>query len=236
MASLQTKNYPPIDSSPPEVGEIYSVPCVRGFSFFRRVFGQKLTAENYHELMLARFDAITQLPISCWTLERHEIEYSVFENEIWFPVIGEYHTDPEFGFPHLHLGIDWRFLTRVQIFVMLHGDLGKTKAVPDLKNITPKDVQRGTLLAGVNVLACKGELAKIEHRPKHCRRDQPILYFSRETARKLGPAIRQKRMANRTCPHQGTDLRSCPVRYDGTIQCPNHGLWWDLETGAFVEK
>lgn len=44
----------------------------------------------------------------------------------------------------------------------------------------------------------------------------------------------QRLKAGLVCPHRGTCLKSMPV-VNGVVQCPAHGLHWNVETGALVK-
>jgi len=51
---------------------------------------------------------------------------------------------------------------------------------------------------------------------------------------KLFERLKGARMRNFVCPHQGTNLKSCRIR-NKSIQCPNHGLIWSVETGNLIK-
>lgn len=47
--------------------------------------------------------------------------------------------------------------------------------------------------------------------------------------------FKDRRMENFICPHKGTDLRNCKVK-NNAVQCPAHGLTWDVHTGELVNR
>lgn len=38
------------------------------------------------------------------------------------------------------------------------------------------------------------------------------------------------------CPHRGADLSHCPPDEHGVVECPMHGVKWNIHTGQMVRS
>lgn len=135
---------------------------------------------------------------------------NVLTADLWLPIIGTRHTDPDIGMPLEHLHYDFRFISpkyRVKIGLVNHSEQ---------QTIVP--IHYGECDQGM--------------RPRRCWQSHAVRFTApKNLEHEFGP----RKMTCAVCPHQGTPLHTvAPV--DGKITCPAHGLIWDVVTGKLVRK
>lgn len=139
--------------------------------------------------------------------------------DVWWPVIGPPHGDPDLGVGPEHFHFDLRFLTDRFITRWSGHDLPHTLA---------------------RVQPCAGA-GSTELRRRRCAR--PVLP---EFPRVPGVGSDKRAFENlerrhardvlcRVCPHRGMRAADMPI-VDGVRVCHGHGLGWDVATGALVKR
>lgn len=141
-----------------------------------------------------------------------------YEKYDYVPILNPSHEDSELiGSATYHRHYDIRFLSSKQIRI-----------------IQPGYALHAVFGAIIWEHHAKGEP---EMRPLKCKRAMPLYPHARarwypklEAAykdAKLSPCLR--------CPHKGIDLTTMPVR-EGKVECPGHGLRFDINTGELVPR
>lgn len=149
----------------------------------------------------------------------------------WVPIIGPLHKDDgpiQFPFEHWH--VDWRFVTErmyKRVSNRTHyGDMGIFHHVACLYERSGNDSEDKTRSFFV------GDV--VERRIK-CRR--PFRPYPHALAlrwlKPLQDDCAAMKMTNMTCPHRGLPLDGCE-RDGDVVQCPGHGLRWNVKTGELV--
>lgn len=146
------------------------------------------------------------------------------------------HTDKEIiGFPAEHYHLDLRFFPTDR---WRHADRWHHR--------TPETLIAGTPLHGERIEGWREDAvhapidAPVVWRRQLCKRKMPIVrwpYAERPIPHWRG-ALEEAYKGDRLrpgliCPHKGVCLKGQPVR-DGVVECPAHGLRWNVETGALV--
>lgn len=137
----------------------------------------------------------------------------------WQPIIGPMHEDSGVvNFPYDHWHIDLRFVDgrrykgRIQIL--------SPYTWPILKNDR-----------------YGGEVVKQGPEMKRLRCKRVFPPYPHDQAKWL-PALQEEfcavKMKNMVCPHRGLPLEGCP-RDGDVVQCPGHGLRWNVITGELVK-
>jgi hypothetical protein len=161
---------------------------------------------------------------------------TVFPNEFLrpgelVPVMLPAHEDAEyFDFPHLHYHVDFRFVS--------------------------DDLWQRMQQCTDHVHACIITLSLIEQQPRlehlRCMREMPefptadeiVAHDADQMYEGLIGAVcglerhyRDARIDTDTlvCPHRGVCLKGLPTEA-GVVVCPAHGLAWNVESGALVER
>lgn len=135
----------------------------------------------------------------------------------WQPIIGPMHEDSGVvNFPYDHWHIDLRFVDG--------------RRYKSLKRMSPyawpimKEGRWGgpIVLEGPTLqrLRCKREFPQYPHGQAKWL---PLLQKE----------FRDVKMTNMVCPHRGLPLEGCP-RDGDVVQCPGHGLRWNVKTGELV--
>lgn len=145
-----------------------------------------------------------------------------------WPVIGPKHEDAEIiNFPWHHYHIDWRFvpqrlLSRVGYYFTDPGSPHlpgqRSLATPLAEALRRNDA--GLPAPVMRRLKCKREFAPY-----------PKAHFIGALEKKFVGCRLKK---DHICPHRGVPLDSLPRDENGVVQCPAHGLRWNLRTGEIV--
>lgn len=134
----------------------------------------------------------------------------------WQPVIGPMHEDRgAVNFPHQHWHIDLRFLPKKNVHIGLHHLFG----IPIMKE---DRYGRAVVTAGP------------ELRLKKYQRPMPSYPVEKaQWLGKLKAECAHMKLQNMICPHRGMPLAGCEQDGD-EVQCPGHGLRWNVKTGELV--
>lgn len=151
----------------------------------------------------------------------------ILANYRWeWPVIGQKHEDAEIiQFTDLHYHIDWRFVDARVLKRMVTWYKSSKYGPSHLLGIplTQGDWAHQKTLPEpvIKRLKCKRDfptfpqvrwLNHLEAKYEHCVLKAPV------------------------CPHRGIALDSLPCNEDGIVECPAHGLRWNLKTGELVKR
>jgi hypothetical protein len=132
-------------------------------------------------------------------------------NKAWFPIIGEFHADPDLGVSDEHIHYDSRFLSDRQI--------------DSLTNKKPELYSREILVLGSVIWQPKHKGFLVENRIKLCRREMqvfPLVFQQRYTD--LHTKFDGKKVKCGKCPHRGFPIGNLPVDDLGYVICNGHGL------------
>lgn len=195
----------PVYNSPPVVGQKYPVLCV-----------------------------LVHLVYSYFPISSME---ELSSEDMWVPIYGPPHKDLhvlKVGSPGpTHYHVDTRFLTKAQAAKL---DSAKNRNMNICARII-MDRSRDKVLPEMQF-----EVKELE-----CVATQPVMAartvndFTNESAYQtycrftscLENDFAGAKMVNMVCPHQGMSLSGCPV-VGGLVQCPLHGLKWNIKTGNLV--
>lgn len=142
-----------------------------------------------------------------------------------WPVLLPFHEDRAvIGFEPWHYHLDRRFLPN-----LMFADTGI------LPVLTPAGRMNRSPLQVSPKCNPDGLPPPVERRRK-CRRRIGLLGYDNV---RWAPALRADYREDRLrpgmiCPHKGVCLATMPV-IDGVVECPAHGLRWDVATGRLVE-
>jgi hypothetical protein len=143
------------------------------------------------------------------------------------PIIGPEHADAEFlNFPHSHWHIDWRFAS-AQVFSRAHW--GHLRPSSHVYAVVLQRWAWGSPL--YNHAFIEGDV--VMKRMKCKRVLPPYPFKDAKWLPKLEAAFASARMTGMVCPHKGLPLEGCPLDGD-VVQCPGHGLRWNIKTGELV--
>jgi len=148
---------------------------------------------------------------------------------LWLPIIGGRHPDPELDNPRPHYHIDIRFFTDKLLKWACGGEYKPEK---------------------IKVFSSDIELP-IKHRRLRCYRQFELarLPYPGATINNVPFKEFEKLFVNaeivvkdgcRFCPHKGMPLDGALESRYGTlenaaiVQCPGHGLYWNMHTGKLV--
>jgi hypothetical protein len=130
------------------------------------------------------------------------------------PILGPPHADAELGVKDRHYHIDWRFMPPAFRRSVNEHRAGQEKGVV----VWAQDVQE------VSQQAMTYRLPAVQW-PAFDHRVRPLLE-DLYAAAQLKPGL--------ICPHKGADLSHCPADENGVVECPLHGLRWNVHTGSLV--
>lgn len=144
----------------------------------------------------------------------------------WVPVMGPLHRDAGVvNFPWLHWHPDLRFISERIYRQLPMPRVSSPYATPLQKHPTwnREEHLHDTFVEG-----------DVEMRLMKCKRALPE--YPRHLAKWL-PALEAEcahlKMTNMICPHRGLPLQGCQQDGD-VVQCPGHGLRWNVKTGELV--
>lgn len=160
------------------------------------------------EYMIGQYYTVPTVCGLMWTIEAD------------WPVIGPLHEDAKlFDFPLLHYHVDWRFVNK-----QLYNRAQRECFIP-LSHYPLHERDGKPLPPPVNKrLKCKRPFPKFAD------------MAARERFATLEKEYAKCRLkAGLICPHRGISLGSLPA-VDGVVQCPGHGLRWNIETGQLVRQ
>jgi hypothetical protein len=130
------------------------------------------------------------------------------------PVLGPAHADPELRAVKAHYHIDWRFMPSEIRRELRNEQAGREKGIV----VWACDVLRTEEQAWPYRLPA-------EAWPSWDKVVRPTLEGIYAKAH-LKPGL--------ICPHKGADLTHCPADENGVVECPLHGLRWNIHTGELV--
>lgn len=155
----------------------------------------------------------------------------IFHRE-WIPVMGPEHSDAEIiGFPYRHWHVDWRFAS-ARVFARAKNQHVIRNADCDVYNYVLQHYGTTNMAEDHNMpFVATGEVVV---RRVRCRRQFPSYPAQRATwLKKLENKFASACMKDMVCPHRGLPLEGCQ-RDGDVVQCPGHGLRWNVITGALV--
>lgn len=173
------------------------------------------------------------------------LEYKIGTYSNWCPVVGDFHEDKGIAQEQYHFHVDWRFMPQFYIeeIEKIYKSWGMFLGEENTHNyvaITQKMIVGRKL--GYNYSTFEQvtqeqldttliiEEEDIKYLPLVYQRNFAPLADS--TFEKLVTIYKTsgKRMKNMICPHKKTKLHSCKTIGD-IVQCPLHGLKWNVKTG-----
>jgi len=146
----------------------------------------------------------------------------IFVNADWIPVFSHKHKDDErYNLnPNEHYHVDWRFASEQQI-------INQRKIFSDNSyNFLPERYSKEYFAAysAFNVIE--------QYRMAEYKRDfDAVPEFPRLVEYMVLKGTKMKKMI---CPHHGTNMKSCRISINGIVQCPQHGLKWNIKNGDLV--
>lgn len=150
----------------------------------------------------------------------------------WIPVIGPEHRDGEIiGFPYTHFHIDWRFAsTRLFNRCSERSIFHPT----DPRYVYNRVLHRWPIQGKQETREDPFFISEPVQRRRRCQREFPA-YPHKEVKwlPRLQEACGHMKMTGMVCPHRGMPLEGCP-RDGDVVQCPGHGLRWNVKTGELV--
>jgi hypothetical protein len=157
------------------------------------------------------------------------VQWRFLFKDIWVPIYGELHSDPEIGNPKLHYHVDYRFMTDNYIKLLYNTE--------NIENLNSK-----IKIVGIS----KDKKYKFLTRRLRCYRnfwlarpqgnlgDNDCGTISDITYKEFEGMFCDEKIivkdSCRFCPHKGTPLDDATQIKKGVIECPAHGLAWDLTT------
>jgi|SRR5882757_854970 len=129
----------------------------------------------------------------------------------WTPVFGEFHHDKELYLQEMHYHLDWRFIPTH--YIVEH----------------EREIMHH--LYSPHTESAWGSFLKVRYL------DLPYLrHFDKlpeHSFDELVEMYKDVKMHDMICPHKKANLKSCQVIND-TVECPCHGLKWNVKTGSLV--
>lgn len=152
-----------------------------------------------------------------------------YRKSIALPVLLPGHDDAgTLRFPHFHYHPDPRFMTDA-----MYGSLARNTRWRYSDDLAVA----GTPLMSSDRINPNGLPPVVERRRK-CLRAMPDrrYIFARKPFVDLVDEFKGRRLKpGMVCPHRGTCLKAMPV-VDGAVECPTHGLRWNVATGELVTE
>lgn len=167
---------------------------------------------------------------------------SLFAGE-WIPVLLPEHDDTEIiEFEWWHYHLDIRFLSH-SMFRRLIARFRRPQSYrySSCTN-APSPVQLMMSYALVRNASLKPHAEEltahrgvIKYRRLKCKRlPPPFPVCAAPWFPRLEDHYAQSVMKNFICPHRGIDLKTCEIK-EGMVECPGHGLRWNVTTGALIK-
>lgn len=143
----------------------------------------------------------------------------VIVNTIWRPVFDKSHCDnKKHALNKEHYHQDWRFVPEELVLAQ--------RRVFSSKMYDPLPHENREYFAPIMKSQAYGE----EYRPMEYLRH--FNHFSGKFGT-LEQDMKKAKMKNMICPHHKTNLKSC-IPINGVLQCPQHGLKWNIKTGDLI--
>jgi nitrite reductase/ring-hydroxylating ferredoxin subunit len=148
--------------------------------------------------------------------------------QLWWPILGPQHTDPDLGAPREHFHLDFRFVPMSGVRWLVINTFNEDIVLnQDLNRVSSS-------------IFLTRSMEDIEDRAFVCYRAAirfPLDAFSQGSGvLKLPAKYEHKKLClkNRICPHRQVNLNSVTPDSDGVIHCPGHGLKFSAKTGAVL--
>lgn len=156
---------------------------------------------------------------------------SIFRSQ-WVPIMGPEHADAEIiGFPYRHWHVDWRFASARMFLAAKKERPGRSEDSEAFNYVLQRFAAFNKKEDERNKFVETGEVVV---KRMQCKRQFPAYPHSRATwLPKLAEVCAHMKMKNMVCPHRGLPLEGCP-RDGDVVQCPGHGLRWNVKTGELV--
>lgn len=161
--------------------------------------------------------------VPCLQVRSLRLKMTPYGN-VWVPVIGPKHSDPDIGATWQHYHIDWRFVSD-RMF--------------ENCSLSVTGTPHGSVISHDNYRLHDGIKGTPSLKRRKCKRVMPS-FPARPCGVFASMEASQRQRCDRlkdghTCPHRGIDLRPF-VQADGTAICPGHGMRWDLRTGELLAR
>ncbi len=157
------------------------------------------------------------------------IKYSVGGKRLWVPILGDRHADPELSNPRPHYHIDVRFCTDALLKLLFPKGYKS-------ENVRVMSAPDGVWIPVRNMrLKCQRrfELVRSYTFP-HCGSVNDVDYSDFEGW--FEDVKVEEQDGCKRCPHKGMSLDGATEVSPGVVECPGHGLTWDMTTGKLVKR
>lgn len=155
-----------------------------------------------------------------------------YHTEGWWPVLGDFHEDKlDVGFDPWHFHLDFRFLRKWHLRRFRDEIRGHNDAA-FFARASPLQLHSG---GGGQFTADNPPLVVLKRRL--CKREwtqNPALYEKTHFVAALERRYATAYLKAGRCPHRGADLSTIAPDADGCVECPLHGLRWNVATGRLV--